>query len=288
MIAVEKLSLFNIEHFRKLYNKSQNAYICNKGYFEIYDNQSFILKFVIRKQIRLFKRNNEYIGYIWFEYPGYDGESNIYSLYIKDGYEDIITPYILLSLNSDTFKFDVWDSDKMIKIMNNLQFSPISETKLMKMDSSNIDIYEEIDSSRFRHFIKKKDEKLRCLIQNSVFDDKDRIPITVKDIYAEEEEEYYLDNFGVFIYKDSDTIVGYGQVIFNNGQYTIANLGILEAYRGQGFGEELVRYLLWFCNKNSIKEVNIRVEKNNVKAISLYTKVGFKEYNSLTTWLKVI
>lgn len=288
MIAVEKLSLFNIEHFRKLYNKSQNAYICNKGYFEIYDNQSFILKFVIRKQIRLFKRNNEYIGYIWFEYPGYDGESNIYSLYIKDGYEDIITPYILLSLNSDTFKFDVWDSDKMIKIMNNLQFSPISETKLMKMDSSNIDIYEEIDSSRFRHFIKKKDEKLRCLIQNSVFDDKDRIPITVKDIYAEEEEEYYLDNFRVFIYKDSDTIVGYGQVIFNNGQYTIANLGILEAYRGQGFGEELVRYLLWFCNKNSIKEVNIRVEKNNVKAISLYTKVGFKEYNSLTTWLKVI
>lgn len=288
MIAVEKLSLFNIEHFRKLYNKSQNAYICNKGYFEIYDNQSFILKFVIRKQIRLFKHNNEYIGYIWFEYPGYDGESNIYSLYIKDGYEDIITPYILLSLNSDTFKFDVWDSDKMIKIMNNLQFSPISETKLMKMDSSNIDIYEEIDSSRFRHFIKKKDEKLRCLIQNSVFDDKDRIPLTVKDIYAEEEEEYYLDNFGVFIYKDSDTIVGYGQVIFNNGQYTIANLGILEAYRGQGFGEELVRYLLWFCNKNSIKEVNIRVEKNNVKAISLYTKVGFKEYNSLTTWLKVI
>lgn len=288
MIAVEKLSLFNIEHFRKLYNKSQNAYICNKGYFEIYDNQSFILKFVIRKQIRLFKRNNEYIGYIWFEYPGYDGESNIYSLYIKDGYEDIITPYILSSLNSDTFKFDVWDSDKMIKIMNNLQFSPISETKLMKMDSSNIDIYEEIDSSRFRHFIKKKDEKLRCLIQNSVFDDKDRIPLTVKDIYAEEEEEYYLDNFGVFIYKDSDTIVGYGQVIFNNGQYTIANLGILEAYRGQGFGEELVRYLLWFCNKNSIKEVNIRVEKNNVKAISLYTKVGFKEYNSLTTWLKVI
>jgi hypothetical protein len=62
MVFLEKLSLFNIKHFRKLYNKNENAYICDKSFFDIYDEESFIIKYIIRKQIKLFKVKKKYVG----------------------------------------------------------------------------------------------------------------------------------------------------------------------------------------------------------------------------------
>ena len=50
----------------------------------------------------------------------------------------------------------------------------------------------------------------------------------------------------------------------------------------------LVKYLVELCYKNSIKNVYIRVDKNNLKALSLYNKIGFKEYESFVTWYKNI
>ncbi|NRZ12843.1 GNAT family N-acetyltransferase [Clostridium beijerinckii] len=91
-----------------------------------------------------------------------------------------------------------------------------------------------------------------------------------------------------FICNNNGQVVGYGQIIFNRGFYTIVNLGILEEYRKHGYGELLVRYLIDLCYRNSIKTVYIRVEKNNLKALSLYTKIGFREYQSFISWYKKI
>ena len=98
MVFLEKLSLFNIKDFRKLYNKNENAYICDKSFFDIYDEESFIIKYIIRKQIKLFKVKNEYVGYVWYEYPSDEGFSNIYAIYLKD-------EYINLLINGETGNF---------------------------------------------------------------------------------------------------------------------------------------------------------------------------------------
>nr|WP_242984886.1 hypothetical protein [Clostridium sp. 2-1] len=37
-----------------------------------------------------------------------------------------------------------------------------------------------------------------------------------------------------------------------------------------------------------MKTVYIRVERNNLKALSLYTKIGFREYQSFISWYKKI
>ncbi|MVX63200.1 GNAT family N-acetyltransferase [Clostridium chromiireducens] len=288
MVFLEKLSLFNINHLRKLYNRNEDAYICDKSFFDIYDKESFFLKYVIRKQIKLFKVNNDYIGYIWYEYPSDEGYSNIYSIYLKEEYIDLLNSKLLSFFNIKTFRFDMVASSKASSIMKKLNFNINSKNILMKMRTS-IFYRNNFDKKYFfKHFKEGQDEGLRCKIQNSVFNEKNRIPLTVDDVYREEEEDYYLRNYGVFICNEYRQAVGYGQVIFNKGLYTIVNLGILKEYRHQGYGDALVKYLVGFCFKNSIKNIYIRVEKNNYQALNLYKKIGFEEYQSFITWSKNI
>ncbi|MCE5219722.1 MAG: GNAT family N-acetyltransferase [Clostridium sp.] len=288
MVFFEKLSLFNIEHFRKLYNKNENAYICDKSFFDIYDEESFIMKYIIRKQIKLFKVKNEYVGYIWYECPSNQGFSNIYAIYLKDEYIELLNSKILSFFNINNFKFDMSANSKASRIMKKLNFNVNSKNILMKMKTINFNNKFNENKVIFKHFKEGQDEELRCKIQNLVFNEKNRIPITVGDICCEQNEEYYIKNFGVFICKDNGQAMGYGQIIFNKGTYTIVNLGILSEYRNQGYGEMLVKYLIELCFKNSIQNVYIRVDKNNHKALSLYNKIGFREYESFITWYKNI
>jgi ribosomal protein S18 acetylase RimI-like enzyme len=141
---------------------------------------------------------------------------------------------------------------------------------------------------RFRHFKEGEDEQLRCTIQNSVFAAEDRVPLVPEDISFEEYEDYYIKNFGVFIYNNNGQAIGYGQIILNRGLYTMVNIGVINNYRRQGYGELLVKYLVEFCYNNSIKNIYIRVERKNTKALSLYNKVGFRECKSIFTWYKNI
>lgn len=287
MVLLEKLSLFNMGHFRKLYNKNEDAYTCNKSFFEIYDEEHFLIKYLIRKQIKLFKVNKEYIGYIWYEYPSQSGLSNIYAIYLKEEYMDMINARMLSFFKRTTFRYDMIASSRNSNIMKKLNFNVNSKNILMKIKTTNFSNVIK-DCIKFRHFKEGQDEELRCKIQNFVFNDKNRIPLTIEDVRREEAEEYYINNFGVFIYNNQGQVVGYGQVIYNKGLYTIVNLGILGEYRRHGYGEMLLKYLINICKQNSIHDVYIRVDKDNLKAIALYNKVGFKEYQSFVSWYKYI
>lgn len=288
MLFFEKLSLFNIDNFRKLYDKSENAYVCDKNFFDIYNKESFIIKYIIRKQIKLFKIKNEYVGYIWYEYPAQQDFSNIYAIYLKDEYINLLNSNILSYLNVNIFKFDMLSNSKAYYIMKKLNFNIKSQNILMKMKTINFNNCFAANKVIFKHFKEGRDEELRCRIQNSVFNEKNRIPLIVEDIYCEEYEEYYIKNFGVFICQNNGQAIGYGQIILSKGLYTIVNLGILDKYRRHGYGEMLVKYLVELCYNNSIQNVYIRVEKNNHNALSLYNKIGFKEYESFISWYKNI
>jgi len=284
MVELEKLSLFNLDIFRELYMGKDNSYVCDRTFFEAYDSEPFIIKFVLRKQVRLFKFNEKYIGYIWHEYPSSKSSSCIiYSIYIEDEYLRYIDFECLKRLNINSFKIDIKDNPKNIALIKKLNFKLISETLLMRLDACDLMI--NINNNLiFEHFKKNKHENLRCDIQNLIFDNKDRIPLSITDIFTEEDENYYLDDFSVFIAIDSYTPIGYGQVILNRGKYTIVNLGIIDKYRGRGYGEELLKYLLKLCIDRKIYDLYIRVDKRNTPALKLYTKLGFEAYNSYSVW----
>lgn len=288
MVLLKKLSVFNMERFRKLYNKNEDAYICEKSFFDIYDKGHFLIKYLIRRQIKLFEVNNEYIGYIWYEYPSQSGFSNIYSIYLKDEYMHLINSKLLSLFNINAFKYDMLTHSRASILMKKLNFNVNSKNILMKIKTNSFKSPFNRENVIFKHFKEGQDEGLRCKIQNSVFNDKNRIPLSIEDVFREEEEEYYIDHFGVFICNSIGQAIGYGQVIFNRGFYTIVNLGIIKEYRGRGYGEMLVKYLINLCYKKSIGEVYIQVDKNNINALSLYKRVGFKEHQSYISWYKSV
>ena len=286
MISIEKLSLFNIDKLRSLYETEEDSYLCDKCFFDIYDKESFLIKYIIRKQVLLFKFNDEYIGYIWHEYPQSGQCCTIYGISFKNEYIEYITPDILESLKFNSLKLDIIQNNKNKLIMSRLGFNIQFKSIVMNLNLKNtildeFTVYDDID---FKHFKTNKDEGLRCEVQNSIFKDKNRIPLTINDIYEEENEDYFIDDFCVFLKNSCDDILGYGQIILTRNEYTIVNFGILEQYRMKGYGEILLRYLIELCRINSIDDIYIRVENSNEKAINLYSKVGFKKVRSCITW----
>lgn len=191
-------------------------------------------------------------------------------------------------LNINTLKINTFSQSKVNFIIKKLRVKITKKEILMNMKTNTFYKMENESNIIFKHFKEGEDEELRCKIQNSVFYDKNRLPLSISDISDEEYEDYYINNFGVFICKNDGQAVGYGQVILNKNAHTIVNLGILEAYRHKGYGELLIKYLIELCYKNSIKNVYIRVERENVNALSLYKKIGFKEYNPIFSWYKDI
>jgi len=190
--------------------------------------------------------------------------------------------------NLNNFKFDIFTNSRICEIINQIKFTIQKKDIIMKMNTTCFD--KQVDENKviFRHLKEGEDEELRCKIQNSVFYDENRVPLDTEDISYEEDEEYYINNFGVFICNNNGQPMGYGQIILSNGLYTIVNLGILDTYRQQGYGELLVKYLVEFCYNNSINNIYIRVEKKNTKALSLYNKIGFREIKSIITWCRNI
>ncbi|WP_315081278.1 GNAT family N-acetyltransferase [uncultured Clostridium sp.] len=281
MFIIEKLSLKNLKYFKTLQEEANDKYINNKDFFELYNEQSFVVKYMKRKEIKLFKYENKYIGYLWMQYPLAE-VIKILSLYVSDYYIDFVSKELINTFKNKTLNFDVVDSNITYDIMTKLNFSPIRATSLMKMRTSNckFDFKKNIN---FKIFTQREDESLRCFIQNSVFRDNDRIPLVPYDIKLEEEEDYYINDLCVFI-MIGNVAIGYGQVISKKDLYTIVNVGILDDYRKKGYGEILIKYLIYLCYKRHVSHVTINVDVNNYKALNLYKKIGFEEYGKITTW----
>ena len=39
-----------------------------------------------------------------------------------------------------------------------------------------------------------KDEYIRCIVQNDIFEELDRKPLTIEDIYADISQDYYIED----------------------------------------------------------------------------------------------
>ncbi len=133
---------------------------------------------------------------------------------------------------------------------------------------------------------KDKDEKARCLLQNEIFKNDDRIPINIEDIYYDEAQEYYFDKGAIFI-KFDNIPIGYGQIIIEDKVASIVNFGIIEKYRKKGYGKVFLRYLLNIAVDNEFSRVSLKVDSNNVVALNLYIALGFNIKKEFYTWQKL-
>ena len=57
----------------------------------------------------------------------------------------------------------------------------------------------------------------------------------------------------------------------------IVNIEVLEKFRNQGHGTELLKKLISFAKDNNCKKINLEVSSNNLIAKHLYDKFNFEQ-----------
>lgn len=79
-----------------------------------------------------------------------------------------------------------------------------------------------------------------------------------------------------YVLEDQGTIAGYAGLwhVLDEGQIT--NIALLQKYRGQGYGETLLRVLMEEAWKQDCKNIFLEVRFSNMPALSLYRKLGYE------------
>ena len=77
--------------------------------------------------------------------------------------------------------------------------------------------------------------------------------------------------FNVVLY-DDDEAVGSGRLLFKNGRYFIDNVGVLKEYRGNHYGDLIVRMLVRKAVNMGAENTSALVDNN---CESLFRNIGF-------------
>lgn len=284
MVHYEKLSNKNFSSLESLVNE---FFLINKyrlNIISIYNGLNFFKKLLYKNKIIMILVDSKYVGYVYFERFSID-TIFINDLYIKDEFLEIVNLNSIKIFKDKVLFYQTFEDDLTRKILINNKFTKSETTMLLKYNL-NIKIKIKHDENiSFRQFRIDKDEKLRCEIQNDIFNYNGREPINIRDIMYEEKQDYYRSDRCVFILLDNKEI-GYAQIIYNKGMYMLVNFGILEEYRGLGYGEILLEYMINLAYDIKLSQLYIRVNDSNYKALNLYKKIGFKFLGYYNTFIK--
>lgn len=124
------------------------------------------------------------------------------------------------------------------------------------------------------------DEPVRVKLQNNIFgNNAGRKNLTLLEVYNEEKRNTFLKDM-CFILDVEGTPGGYGQILIIDRKYFLVNFGIIAEYRGKGYGSYFLSEIINNCRLAGIEHLNLCVDNNNIPAVNLYKKTGFKElYN---------
>ena len=289
-MILEQLSSSNKIIFERLMINAKDFNQLNEDFYKFYNTIDWIKILRLKKKVFLIKIDSEYIGYIWTEETDYK-VNKIYSLYIN--YDSKVTDLKGLSKyfrHGHTFYYECRLNSFNKQILDRLSFKGINHYIEMKYSlDAHICDFKRDQNIEFRTFIEGKDESLRCKLQNDIFFSEGRVPLNIRDMYNDEEQEYYLIGGGFFIlYQGSE--VGYGQLIKHD--YTdsvlLVNFGILESKRKYGLGRFLLTYILNEAKAIGHKYIYLRVNINNLAAIKLYSDSGFKTCSNIIHYEYII
>lgn len=276
MFIIVSLNKKNIYDFKRLNDKRRIFNRLNEEFFTLYEQCNFVDKYALRKQVKLLKYKNDFIGYIWSVKED-NATSLIRSMMITE-YSDPLKGYnsLLNTLNCTgdalyTCQSNCGNTD----LLSALGFKIIEGTIEMCLDVEKLTPFPISENTSFERLKRGEQEELRCKIQNKIFENDDRIPLSVEDIYFDEDQSYYLEEGAIFI-KDGSSYVGYGQIVIDNKNAYIVNFGILKNYRGNGYGKCLIKYLVTLIKSFGFNEVYIKVDSKNNNALKLYEAMGFR------------
>ena len=88
------------------------------------------------------------------------------------------------------------------------------------------------------------------------------------------EKEILSDTDSIYNYMDGDKVLGYLEIRLVDGVLDIMNLFVNEEDRRKGIATELMNKMI---QEENYSRIMLEVNENNIQAIKLYNKLGFKE-----------
>lgn len=81
----------------------------------------------------------------------------------------------------------------------------------------------------------------------------------------------------ILTYVEKDKIIGFLLYSLIYDRIEIEQFEVTTKERRKGIGNELLNYLIEKYQDNNIKNITLEVKEDNIKAINLYKKYGFKK-----------
>ena len=88
------------------------------------------------------------------------------------------------------------------------------------------------------------------------------------------EKEILSDTDSIYNYMDGDKVLGYLEIRLVDGVLDIMNLFVNEEDRRKGIATELMNKMI---QEENYSRIMLEVNENNIEALRLYNKLGFKE-----------
>lgn len=110
-----------------------------------------------------------------------------------------------------------------------------------------------------------------------------KMPEDPSEFYQQLAECLPKENFLLFVLEEKDTIIGYALVQIGHPKniiaterifYYIEEFAIDSAYRRQGFGKQLMDYIIYYANDHHADSVELEVWDFNRDAIAFYESLG--------------
>lgn len=97
-------------------------------------------------------------------------------------------------------------------------------------------------------------------------------------------QELENPNTTYIIAKEISEVVGFAGMSVCLDEATLNNIVVKKSCRGKGIGGELLESLIELCSDMSMKTFTLEVNTENIPAINLYKKFGFKNVGTRTKY----
>jgi perosamine synthetase len=136
------------------------------------------------------------------------------------------------------------------KIINVIKLF-VRGVEIIKLNKDNLNLLDDFLNNNIPKSFRYFDKRDKSVIQNHV------ITVLVKE-------------------NDNNKIFGYGHIDKDNNKFWLG-VCLLKEYDGLGIGSMILKYLLEYCNKIGVDEINLTVDIDNTRGLYLYNKFGFKK-----------
>lgn len=260
----------------------------NEDFTEYYYGSGRIAQYILRKCCKIIFKGQNIVGLIWvdsFKKP----VCYIKTIYFSNNIsiEEIELTFKALFKVGTTIYAKTTEKDPCADVLKKCNFKENlsldeMELSLLAYNPSNYNksSFNELKITNLREGI---DEVTRVKVQNLVFGSEARVPISLNDVKADKLQNYYIPEGNYFL-KFKNEFIGYGQLIFYGNNLTLVNFGVIEEYRGLGYGEYFLLSILEEAKKMGYINIRLKVKSKNTAALNLYKKVGFVKNATFIEW----